>query len=279
MIPSTAIPAAQPRKRRTRTTNVSSKLALLLSELPLNSVELTPRAEHMACPACQTWCPLTTHKGSKQWKLVPHHTAKAGTPGARRCGNSNRLVTIDMPIAVWQEQRAEAVADVAARRPTTVLKKVRAPQPVALHQLDPAPATAASARTAYELHRARCAGCTATATCPTGLRLEGDVRVQQYREPQRVAAQARAEQEQRRAERRRAEQQPKRRRAEWAGVRLRVLAADILRELPLEGAVGPIRGVEVPTDHEDTREVSRARAEARTEQAIRAVSPIKRDAA
>lgn len=115
MIPSTAIPAAQPRKRRTRTTNVSSKLALLLSELPLNSVELTPRAEHMACPACQTWCPLTTHKGSKQWKLVPHHTAKAGTPGARRCGNSNRLVTIDMPIAVWQEQRAEAVADVAAR--------------------------------------------------------------------------------------------------------------------------------------------------------------------
>ncbi|MCX5216156.1 hypothetical protein OG689_44280 [Kitasatospora sp. NBC_00240] len=128
----TAIPTAQPRKRQTCTKNISCRPALLLSELPPTLVELTPRAEHLACPDCNTWCPLTTDKTTKQWKLVPHHILPAGTPGARRCINSNRLFEIDMPITVWQQRRAEAVAEVASRRPTTVLKKVKAPQPPAV---------------------------------------------------------------------------------------------------------------------------------------------------
>ncbi|WP_442789401.1 hypothetical protein [Kitasatospora sp. NBC_01302] len=108
MTTSTAIPTARQRKSRTRTTNVSSKPPLLVSQLPPARVQLTHRAEVLACPACDTWCPLTLDKGTKRWKVSPHHTAKAGTPGARRCGNSNRLVVIDVTLVRLQEQQVEA---------------------------------------------------------------------------------------------------------------------------------------------------------------------------
>ncbi|MCX4690726.1 hypothetical protein [Kitasatospora purpeofusca] len=268
---------------RTRTKRRSPLPPLKLSILLPTHYNLRPdEANTVVCPDCQTWQRIM---GDKTLTIRDHYSTDLSgaelEAGQRdtRCPSARRIVEIDVTVARWARQVEEGSTEVAARRPTTVLRRVRAPQPVALHQLDPAPATAASARTAYELHRVRCAGCTVTETCPTGLRLEGEVRVRRYREPQRVAAQARAEREQRRAERRRVEERPGRRRGEWAGVRLRVLVADILRELPLEGAVGPIRGAAVPTDHEDTREVSRARAEVRTEQAIRAASPIRRDAA
>ncbi|MFD4659697.1 hypothetical protein ACFWP2_29180 [Kitasatospora sp. NPDC058444] len=243
----TAIPAAQPRKPRTRTTNVSCRPALLLSKLPLGLVDLTPRAEHLACPDCNTWCPLTTHKGTKDWKLVPHHTLPAGTPGARRCIGSNRLFVVDVPIAVWQVRRAEAVADVAARRPTTVLKKVKAPQPVALHQLAPAPATAETAHAAYIGHRSRCADCTdPKKRCADGQRL-GSTYLQLLREePERRAAQARTEQEQRHVERARVRQFPARRAGEWKAVDQAVGEADKARRAPLVGARSPIQGAAVP---------------------------------
>ncbi|MFJ4672806.1 hypothetical protein [Kitasatospora purpeofusca] len=268
---------------RTRTKRRSSLPPLKLSTLLPSHYNLRPdEVNTVACPDCQTWQRIM---GDKTKTIRDHYStdlsgAELGA-GQRdtRCPSARRIVEIDVTIAQWAQQVEEGSTQVAARRPTKVLRKVPTPKPAALHQLAPAAPTADSARRASEAHRARCAECSGTETCPTGLRLEGDVRVLRYREPQRVAAQARAEQEQRRAERRRAGQESGRRRAEWAGVRLRVLAADILRELPLGGAVGPIRGVEVPADHEDTREVSRARAEARTEQAIRAASPVRCEAA
>jgi hypothetical protein len=233
MTTSTAVPTAQPRKSRTRTTNVSCKDPLRLTQLPPSLVDLTPRAEHLACPECETWCPLTTHKGTKDcWKLVPHHTLPAGTPGARRCGNSNRRFVIDMPIAVWQKRRAEAVADVAARRPTKVLRKVPTPKPLALHQLTPAPPTADTAYLAYVAHRSRCAACTDPAlklACPDGRRLGATFVHLLGQEPERRAAQARAEQEQRIAERKEAEQAQKRRAAEWAERLPATHHADMLR--------------------------------------------------
>ncbi|MCU7827331.1 hypothetical protein [Kitasatospora sp. DSM 101779] len=248
MTTSTAIPTARQRKSRTRTTNVSSKPALLLSQLPPTMVQLTHRAEVLACPACETWCPLTLNKGTKQWKIAPHHTERAGTPGARRCGNSNRLFIIDMPLAVWQEQRVEASADVAARRPTKVLKKVKTPVVPAVTQLAPAAPTADTARETYEAHRKRCSACTGRAHCIDGGRLAATYLQLLRQEPQRRAAQARAEQEQRRAERRQAEQHPQRRADEWRRRLPAVFVADTLRRIPLRDAVGPIRGIEVPTE-------------------------------
>ncbi|MFF0415626.1 hypothetical protein ACFYUY_35010 [Kitasatospora sp. NPDC004745] len=246
---STAIPTAQPRKRRTRTTNVSCKPALLLSELPRNLVDLTPRAEHLACPGCGTWCPLTAHKGTKEWKLVPHHTTKAGSSGARRCGNSNRLFVIDISLSRWQEQRVEASADVAARRSTKVLKKVKTPVTPALHQLEPAAPTADTAHAAYVGHRSRCTACTdPRKRCSDGLRLGATYLELLRQEPERRAAQAQQETSRRASERAMARELPARRAAEWAGVRLAVLAADVQREVPLEDAVGPIRGAQVPTE-------------------------------
>ncbi|MGW4808734.1 hypothetical protein [Kitasatospora sp. NPDC004272] len=243
-------PLSAKRKTKTRTTTVSARPALLLSELPLTAVDRVPRFDRLACPECGTWCPLTTHKGTKQLKLVPHHTTKAGTPGARRCGNSNRLFTIDIPLVVWQARRAEAVADVAARRPTTVLKKVKTPVVPALHQLTPAAPTAETARSTYEAHRRRCAACTDPAKqCTDGLRLEGDLRVALYREPERLATQARTEQEQRVAERGQAKQRLRRRTTEWQDAQMDVLLAKRRRAQHIVGdLVEPIRGADVPTE-------------------------------
>ncbi|GAA2125276.1 hypothetical protein GCM10009759_77300 [Kitasatospora saccharophila] len=242
-------PLSAKRKTKTRTTTVSARPALLLSELPLTAVDRVPRFDRLACPECGTWCPLTTHKGTKQLKLVPHHTTKAGTPGARRCGNSNRLFTIDIPLVVWQARRAEAVADVAARRPTTVLKKVKTPVVPALHQLTPAAPTADTARRTYEAHRSRCAACTGHAHCTDGLRLEDDLRVALYREPERLAAQARAEQEQRAAKPEQAKKRLERRAEEWSAARVDALI-EKRRWAQFEHFTGdlvePIRGAAVP---------------------------------
>ncbi|MGW2255147.1 hypothetical protein ACWCXH_33920 [Kitasatospora sp. NPDC001660] len=248
MTTSTAIPTARQRKSRTRTTNVSSQPALLVSKLPLNSVQLTHRAEVLACPACQTWCPLTLNKGTKEWKIAPHHTMKAGTPGARRCSNSNRLVIIDVTLVRWQEQRVEASADVAARRPTKVLHKVKAPLPKAIHQLTPAAPTAETAHAAYVGHRSRCAACTdPKKRCTDGLRLGATYLELLRQEPERRAAQARAEEEQQLAERRQAKEQLKQRAAEWPDAQVDFLLAKRRRAQHITGRlVEPIQGAAVP---------------------------------
>ncbi|ARF83222.1 hypothetical protein ACIG0C_30170 [Kitasatospora aureofaciens] len=256
MTTSIAIPTARERKRRTRTTNVSSQPALRVSKLPIALVQLTHRAEVLACPACQTWCPLTLNKGTKEWKIAPHHTERAGTPGARRCSNSNRLVIIDIPSLVrWQEKRVEASADAAARRPTKVLRKVKAPLPKAIHQLTPAAPTADTARRTYETHRTRCAACTTSKKdgrlrvvhCADGERLAVTYLELLRQEPERRAAQARAEEEQQLAERRQAKEQVKQRAAEWPDARVDFLLAKRRRAQHITGRlVEPIKGAAVP---------------------------------
>ncbi|MFJ9447157.1 hypothetical protein ACIRRH_35705 [Kitasatospora sp. NPDC101235] len=148
MTTSIQAPIAQKRNRRTRTKNVSSRPALVVSTLPPTHYDLLPGTEHLACPDCQTWCPITGAQG-EQPKLVPHHTQMAGTPGARRCIGSNRLVVIDVTIAEQQQDWADAVAETASRRPTRVLKKVKAPQAPAIVQIAQ-PRPAAPAPTAAE---------------------------------------------------------------------------------------------------------------------------------
>lgn len=139
MTHSTQTPTAQQRKRRTRTTTVSSRPALVLSTLPPTHYDLLPDTEHLACPDCNTWCPITGAQ-SEMPKLVPHHTEPAGTPSARRCIGSNRRLVIDVTIAEQQQLWADALAETASRRPTKVLRKVKAPQPTAiLHMAQPRP--------------------------------------------------------------------------------------------------------------------------------------------
>ncbi|MER7848333.1 hypothetical protein ABTZ03_30855 [Kitasatospora sp. NPDC096077] len=129
------------------------------------------------------------------------------------------------------------------------MKKVKAPLPKALHQLTPAAPTADTAHAAYIGHRSRCRACTdPTKRCADGLRLGAGYLELLRQEPDRRAAQALAEQEQRRAERRQARQQPKRRAAEWADVDKAVKAADTQRIESVRGARGPIFGLTLLED-------------------------------
>jgi hypothetical protein len=128
---------AQKRLTRTRTKNVSHRPELLLSSLPLLNVSLFPGMEHLVCPDCKTWCPITGAQ-SKTPKLVPHHTERAGTPGARRCSGSNRRVVIDVTIAAWEERCFDAATETAARRSTKVMpKKPVVPAAPAVTQMNP----------------------------------------------------------------------------------------------------------------------------------------------
>ncbi|MGE7437024.1 hypothetical protein [Kitasatospora sp. NPDC001175] len=282
MTTSIQAPVAQQRRRRTRTTTVSSRPALAVSTLLPNDIDLLPGTEHLRCPDCTTWCPITGAKGSTP-KLVPHHTERAGTPGARRCSGSNRRVLLDLTIAEWQDRWADAAKETTSRRPTTVLKKVKAPQPVALHQLNPAPPTANSARAKYETHRSRCAGCTGREYCTDGGRLFATYLQLLGQEPERRAAQAHTEQEQRLAERQQAKQQLQRRKKQWGE---RVPAAhfnDMVRRVEVAAGHADTRrrvyGPDLPSEERNTREESRALAQTRTAKAIREASPLRRSAA
>ncbi|MFI1808433.1 hypothetical protein ACH415_33010 [Streptomyces californicus] len=121
-----ATTTAEPKKRRrkTRTKNVSHLPPLLASELKTSEIDLTPGKEHVLCPACKCWTPITGVLGTPL--LVPHHTAPYHdrTPGPRRrCSNTNRRISLDIEVEKWQEQLAEVSASVATRRPTKVLPK------------------------------------------------------------------------------------------------------------------------------------------------------------
>ncbi|MGA5823712.1 hypothetical protein ACPC54_38340 [Kitasatospora sp. NPDC094028] len=248
MTTSTAIPTARERKSRTRTTNVSSQPALLVSKLPLSSVQLTHRAEVLACPACATWCPLTLDKGTKRWKIAPHHTDRAGTPGARRCSNSNRLVVIDVQLARWQEQRVEASADAAARRPTKVLRKVKTPITPALN----GPVTADTVYVNLSRHRATCAACTDEVQCRDGLSL--------------LAAHKRLL----KSEKQSAKAAPARRVKQWADVDEAVAKANTTRQDSLVGARSPIQGAAVPVG-------ARPIATIPSSEKVLALNPIRKD--
>ncbi|MFD3931730.1 hypothetical protein [Streptomyces sp. NPDC058614] len=124
-----AMPTAKKRKTRTRTKQVSSLPAIVVSkQLPID-IDLLPGTESLVCPNCSRWCPITGHDGRNP-KLVPHHTGRAGTAEPRRCIGSNRRVMLDLTIAEWRELLADAIKETSSRRPTTVLRKPKvAPTP------------------------------------------------------------------------------------------------------------------------------------------------------
>ncbi|MPY36721.1 hypothetical protein FNH09_37540 [Streptomyces adustus] len=118
----TATPTARKRCRKTRTKKVNPRPPILASTLAATEIDLAPGREHMVCPDCRTWCPITGMNGTP--KLVPHHTDPAGTPNTRRCtAGSDRRVTIDVTVGSWSTTLIEARPTIDSRRPTKVLPK------------------------------------------------------------------------------------------------------------------------------------------------------------
>ncbi|WP_327156669.1 hypothetical protein [Streptomyces tubercidicus] len=157
------------RTKRSRTKNTSHRPALALSALPVQELDLHPGAEHLVCPDCRTWCPVT---GLRSPKLVPHDGQNA-----RRCIGSNRRVLLDVTTAEWRQVLAEAVTDTASRRPTSVRRKPQAKVMPAISQMTSAPVSATAALTAYRKHFTMCAAgrapgrCGGTHRCADGARL------------------------------------------------------------------------------------------------------------
>ncbi|MFJ5927618.1 hypothetical protein ACIQF6_33985 [Kitasatospora sp. NPDC092948] len=273
---------------RTRTKRRSSLPPLRLSTLLPSSYNVRPDEMHtVVCPSCDSWQRIM---GGTTLTIRDHYSTDLSgaelEAGQRdtRCPSARRIVEIDVKIAAWAKQIEEGSTQVAARRPTKVLRKVPTPKPPALHQLTSAAPTAATARRIYETHRSRCAACTGPAAhCTDGLRLEGDLRVALYREPERRAAQARTEQEQQSVERAQAKRQLRRRTAEWAERYPAAETADMVRRSTSFALHADSRrrlyGPDLQVEERDTREESRALAETRTEAAIRAASPVRRTVA
>ncbi|MER5362450.1 hypothetical protein [Streptomyces sp. NPDC002785] len=183
MTTTTVKPEARKRRRKTRTKTVSNLPAIVASEFKTNEIDLTPGKEHLICPDCKGWTPITGTLGAP--KLVPHHTKRYRTVEPRRCSSSNRRVIIDIAVADWRTKLAETVPTTAFRRATKVLPKPKstmAPAPV--HRLavtreqQVAPAGARllplldRARRTVIAHRATCTTCGVGGRCAAGRELE-----------------------------------------------------------------------------------------------------------
>ncbi|WP_199546383.1 hypothetical protein [Streptomyces sp. N35] len=128
------------------------------SGLGPNEIDLFPGKEHMKCPFCETWSPITGMQGRP--KLVPHDTRRHGTAKARRCRpGSNRLVLLEARVGVWQQTLTEGASEASSRRATAVRKKPTVASVPAVAQMRPSPMTAERARGMFREHQLRCAHC------------------------------------------------------------------------------------------------------------------------
>ncbi|MFJ3600964.1 hypothetical protein ACIPRU_31305 [Streptomyces sp. NPDC090126] len=253
----TVEPKARKRRRKTRTKNVSPLEPLVASKLKTSEINLTPGKEHVLCPACTCWTPITGVLGTPV--LVPHHTTPYhdGTPNPRRCSNSNRRIVLNTAPEAWREQmveRTEVSASVASRRPTKVLPKPKAHRAPAASQLTPVPLSAEQVRVLFRRHQERCLACKGEATdragqtlpCRDGERLAVTFLRLIRQEPKRLAVREFFSRERRRFDREYAGAAPKRE-AGWAAVLPAVQNADQSRRAVPQGAQ-PAEGPEVPLD-------------------------------
>ncbi|MGW9410809.1 hypothetical protein [Streptomyces diastaticus] len=241
MATTTVEPKARKRRRKTRTKNVSSLPPLLASEFTASQIDLTPGKEHIVCPACTCWTPITGVLGTPV--LVPHHTTpyhhRTTTP--RRCSNSNRRITLDVMTEAWRAElaeRTESSAAVASRRPTKVVPRPkRGPAPTPVHRLaEQGPQSAPAlprlisllerARHAVDRHRAACPLCKAGRRCDAGRALE-------FRFAETTASCTIAREQLHHQEHRRgvSAAAPKQRRSQWAAVLPAVRDTDTRRAI------------------------------------------------
>ncbi|MEW2497541.1 hypothetical protein AB0942_29000 [Streptomyces nodosus] len=135
MSASTLERTARPRRSRTRSRTVNARPALALSTLKPHQYDLRPACASLVCPDCKTWVPITGLQ-TKQPKLVPHDTGRAGKDAAVRCRlGSNRLVTVNVTVKKWQERLEDGHAETGHRRRTTVLRKPKTAVAPAISQI------------------------------------------------------------------------------------------------------------------------------------------------
>ncbi|MFC8454752.1 hypothetical protein [Kitasatospora sp. NPDC057223] len=205
----------------------------------------------VVCTDCGTWRKLTR-------SMIPAHRSTdlgrdlIGADGRQvrrdaRCPGSGQRITMDLTVARWVTRIEDGLAEVAARRPTKVLRKVKTPAAPALGS----PATADTVYVTLSRHRVDCAVCTDEAGCRYGLSLLAAHKRLLTSEQQRAEA----------ASARRAEQ--------WSEVLLPVFVADAQRRIPLHGARSPIQGAAVPV-------WARPIATSRLAEEVLALSPVRK---
>ncbi|QIB49464.1 hypothetical protein [Streptomyces aureoverticillatus] len=249
-----AMPRARNRRRKTRTAQVNHRPPIIASTLNANQLDLSPGKEHLVCPDCSTWCPVTGMLGTP--KLVPHHTGRAGAAEPRRCtAGSNRRVTIDVEVSDWRTELIEAVPTTASRRATKVLPKPKTKPAPATSQIRPAPLSAEQVRQAFRQHQQQCPACKGEATgregqplpCRDGERLAVTFLRLLRQEPKRRTVREFFARERRRFDRQYAAAAPAKRTSQWAVVLPKVKDADTRRShLPAGDA--PTESPSVPLE-------------------------------
>ncbi|EYT77978.1 hypothetical protein CF54_39845 [Streptomyces sp. Tu 6176] len=282
MATTTVDPKARKRRRKTRTKNISPLPAIVASQLKADQINLVPGKEHVICPDCKTWTPITGVLGNPV--LVPHHTTpyhdRTTTP--RRCSSSNRRITLDTAVDAWQTElteRIEVSATVASRRPTKVLPKPKTSQAPAASQLKPVPLSAEQIRQAFRKHREQCLACKGEATgrdgqplpCNDGQALAVTFLRLHRQEPKRQAVRAFFARERRRFDRQYAAAARAKRTSEWAAVLPRVAEADENRRAVPAGDA-PTEGPAVPEAPWDAPAHDRRQAELGKQYAARALA-------
>lgn len=278
MITTPATSKASKRRKKTRTSNVNSRPPVIASKLQVNEIDLAPGKEHLVCPDCSTWVPITGMLGTP--KLVPHHTGLAKTAEPRRCtAGSNRQVTIDVEADASRTQLIEAVSTAASRRATKVLPKPKVTPAPAVSQFKPAPLSAEQVRQAFRQHQQQCLACKGEAKnrdgqplpCPDGERLAVTVLRLLRQEPKRQAVRDFFARERRRFDRQYAATASTRRASEWAAVQGKVSDADAARKQLPDGA-RPADGPALPEEPEHLERHDRRQAELGKQYATRKAS-------
>ncbi|MCX2927920.1 hypothetical protein [Streptomyces sp. NEAU-W12] len=135
MSASTLERTARPRRSRTRSRTVNARPALALSTLKPHQYDLRPACASLVCPDCETWVPITGLQ-TKQPKVVPHDTGRAGKDAAVRCRlGSNRLVTVNVTARKWEERLTDGNSETVHRRRTTVRRKPKVAVAPAVSQI------------------------------------------------------------------------------------------------------------------------------------------------
>ncbi|MGC5236303.1 hypothetical protein [Streptomyces albogriseolus] len=246
------LPTARKRRRKTRTPNVNTRPPIVASDLKFNEIDLTPGKEHLVCPDCSTWVPITGMLGTP--KLVPHHAGRATAAEPHRCtAGSNRRLIIDIEVDAWRTTLIEAVPTTASRRATKVLPKPKTKPAPAASQIKPAPLSAEQTRQAFRKHQQQCPACKGEATgrdgqplpCHDGERLAVTFLRLLRQEPKRQAVRDFFARERRRFDRQYAA--AAKRTGRWAAVLPAVQAADTRRaQLPVGDA--PLEAPPVPVE-------------------------------
>ncbi|MFF4393282.1 hypothetical protein ACFY0G_42200 [Streptomyces sp. NPDC001552] len=262
-----AMPKASKRRRKTRTSNINHRPPVIASKLKVNEIDLAPGKEHLVCPDCSTWVPITGMLGTP--KLVPHHTGRAKTGEPHRCAaGSNRQVTIDVEAGALRTQLIEGTPTAASRRATKVLPKPKVKPAPAASQVKTVPLSAEQVSRVFRQHQQQCLACKGeaknrdgqTLPCPDGERLAVTVLRLLRQEPRRQAVRDFFARERRRFDRQYAAAAPAKRASEWAAVQGRVSEADAARKT-LPCGDRPADGPSLPQEPQDVEAHDRRQAE------------------